>query len=191
MPHLLEEHISICTALHFWGNPPEISPYLSLLDMGFICSWGVSLVGAFTLSLGSSGMWPLWKTDCSDRQEKLCQQLSPAAKAVPETEPAALLCCISVSSLKFTNTPVFGLVAQTDFPSTSPTQTLSLLLTLFFSLCFDFLFSFDLPGLLWVLTGWLLLLESPFMRWLLPPIIPLHLSKPHLQSCCEEKEKIQ
>lgn len=61
----------------------EASPHLSLLDMGFIWSCGVSLVGVFTLSLGSSGMWPLWKTDHSDRQEELCQELHKPGKAVP------------------------------------------------------------------------------------------------------------
>lgn len=151
--------------------------------MGFIWSCGVSLVGAFTLSLGSSGMWPLWKTDHSDRQEKLCQELSKAVKVVPETEPVIFLCSTSLK-FKIYKYIVFRSDGTNWFPiNLYPRKNLSLLLTLFFSLCFDFLFSFDRPGLLWVLTGWLLLLESPFIRWLLPPIIPLHLSKPHLQSC--------
>jgi len=59
--------------------------------MGFICSCGVSLVGVFTLSLGSSGTWPLWKRDHPDRQEKLHPKLSQGVKIVPETEPVGFL----------------------------------------------------------------------------------------------------
>lgn len=97
--------------------------------MGFICSWGVSLVGAFTLSLGSSGMWPLWKRDCSDGQEKLCQELSKAALRQNLQHYSTVLLFkvwVSVSSLNFTKSPLFGLVAQTDFP---PKLCLSYLLS--------------------------------------------------------------
>lgn len=169
-------------------NPTERIPHLSLFDMGFICSCGVSLVGVFTLSLGSSGMWPLWKTHHSDRQEKLCRGLGKALKVAAETEPAVFLYSISLK-FKIHKYRVFCSDGMNPFPTVYSHKKLGLLLTLFFSLCFDFLFSFDRPGLLWVLTGWLLLLESPFIRWLLPPIIPLHLSKPHLQSCFEKENR--
>jgi hypothetical protein len=60
--------------------------------------------------------------------------------------------------------------------------------TLFFSLCLDFRFSFARADFLCVLEDWLpLWLGSPFIRWLLPPMIPRHFSKPHLQSCCKQR----
>lgn len=63
------------------------------------------------------------------------------------------------------------------------------LLTLFFSLCLDFRFSLERLSLRWAETGWLVLVKRPLTRWLRPPMIPRHLSNPHLQSCWEESQE--